>query len=65
MRESADLAKIDLTYRDRDIVLERDKGGRGGSKAQLAPTPIKPMSNNLATAIADAQLIKTVRREAD
>src|SRR6267142_2058604 len=45
--KSADIAKIELRYPDRDIVLERDKGGPWRL--------VKPIG-----AVADAQLNKTV-----
>jgi len=58
--KSADIAKIELRYPDRDIVLERDKGGPWRLVKPIGADADQGQANNLATAIADAQLNKTV-----
>jgi len=58
--KSADIAKIELKYPDRDIVLERDKGGPWRLTKPIGADADQTQANNLATAIADAQLNKTV-----
>ena len=58
--KSADIARIELRYPDRDIVLERDKGGPWRLVKPIGADADQSQANNLGTAIADAQLIKTV-----
>jgi uncharacterized protein DUF4340 len=58
--KSANIAKIELKYPDRDIVLERDKGGPWRLTKPIGADADQTQANNLATAIADAQLNKTV-----
>jgi hypothetical protein len=58
--KSADIAKIELKYPDRDIVLERDKGSLWRLTKPIGAEADQTQANNLAGAIADAQLNKTV-----
>jgi hypothetical protein len=58
--KSADIAKIELRYPDRDIVLERDKGGPWRLVKPIGTDADQSQANNLSTAIADAQLNRTV-----
>jgi hypothetical protein len=58
--KAADIAKIELKYPDRDIVLERDKGGPWRLTKPIGADADQTQANNLASAIADAQLNKTV-----
>src|SRR6266436_5473446 len=58
--KSADIAKIELRYPDRDIVLERDKGAPWRLTKPIGADADQSQANNLAGAIADAQLNKTV-----
>jgi len=58
--KSADIAKIELRYPDRDIVLERDKGAPWRLTKPIGAEADQTQANNLAGAIADAQLNKTV-----
>src|SRR6202171_2387079 len=58
--KSADIARIELRYPDRDIVLERVKGGPWRLVKPIGADADQSQANNLGAAIADAQLIKTV-----
>jgi hypothetical protein len=55
-----DIAKIELKYSDRDIVLERDKGKPWRLVKPIGADADQSQANNLARAIADGELIKTV-----
>src|SRR6266852_3113810 len=58
--KSADIAKIELRYPDRDIVLERDKGSPWRLVKPIGADADQSQANNLAGAIADAVLTRTV-----
>ncbi|HUA35383.1 MAG TPA: DUF4340 domain-containing protein [Candidatus Binataceae bacterium] len=58
--DSADIAKIDLKYPDREIQLERKKGGTWMITRPIGADADQTAANNLARAIADCQLVKTV-----
>ncbi len=58
--KSADIAKIELRYPDRDIVLEREKGGPWRLVKPIGADADQSQANNLAGAIADAVLTRTV-----
>src|SRR6266478_304966 len=58
--KSADIAKIELRYADRDIVLERDKGAPWRLTKPIGADADQSQANNLAGAIADAELNRTV-----
>ncbi len=55
-----DIAKIELKYSDRDIVLERDKGKPWRLVKPIGTDADQAQSNNLAHAIADGALVRTV-----
>ncbi|HYK64306.1 MAG TPA: DUF4340 domain-containing protein [Patescibacteria group bacterium] len=55
-----DIAKIELKYADRDIVLERDKGKPWKLMKPIGADADQSQANNLAHAIADGELVKTV-----
>ncbi len=55
-----DIAKIELRYSDRDIVLERDKGKPWRLVKPIGTEADQTQANNLARAIADAVLVRTV-----
>jgi Domain of unknown function (DUF4340) len=55
-----DIAKIELLYPDRDIVLERDKGGPWRLVKPIGADADQSEANNLAGAIADCAVEKTV-----
>ena len=55
-----DIAKIELHYSDRDIVLERDKGKPWRLVKPIGTEADQTQANNLARAIADAVLVRTV-----
>lgn len=58
--KSADIARIELRYPDRDIVLERDKGAPWRLVKPIGADADQSQANNLGTAIADAVLMRTV-----
>lgn len=55
-----DIAKIELHYSDRDIVLERDKGKPWRLVKPIGTEADQTQANNLARAIADAVLVRSV-----
>lgn len=55
-----DLAKVELHYSDRDIVLERDKGKPWRLKKPIGTDADQTAANNLARAIADCTVVRTV-----
>jgi hypothetical protein len=55
-----DIAKIELKYADRDIVLERDKGKPWRLVKPIGADADQTQTNNLARAIADAVQVRTV-----
>ena len=55
-----DIAKIELHYSDRDIVLERDKGKPWRLVKPIGADADQTQANNLARAIADGVLVRTV-----
>ncbi len=55
-----DIAKIELKYSDRDIVLERDKGKPWRLVKPIGADADQTAANNLARAIADGVLVRTV-----
>ena len=55
-----DIAKVELKYSDRDIVLERDKGKPWRLVRPIGTDADQSQANNLARAIADAVEVKTV-----
>src|SRR5271169_392458 len=55
-----DIAKIELKYSDRDIVLERDKGKLWRLVKPVGADADQTQANNLARAIADGVLVRTV-----
>jgi len=58
--DPADIASIELRYPDREIVLERPKGGEWRLVKPIGVEADQTAANNLAHAIADAQVTKTV-----
>jgi uncharacterized protein DUF4340 len=55
-----DIAKIELRYSDRDIVLERDKGKPWRLVKPVGADADQTQANNLARAIADGVMVRTV-----
>jgi hypothetical protein len=55
-----DIAKIELKYADRDIVLERDKGKPWRLVKPIGADADQTEANNLAHAIAEGVLVRTV-----
>jgi hypothetical protein len=55
-----DIAKIELRYSDRDIVLARDKGKPWQIVKPVGADADQTAANNLARAIADGVLVRTV-----
>ena len=55
-----DIAKIELHYSDRDIVLERDKGKPWQLVKPIGAEADQTQANNLARAIADCGVVRTV-----
>src|ERR1700719_2884352 len=55
-----DIAKIELKYSDRDIVLERDKGKPWRLVKPVGADADQAQANNLAHAIAEGALVRTV-----
>lgn len=55
-----DIAKIELHYADRDIVLERDKGKPWQLVKPIGAEADQTQANNLARAIADCGVVRTV-----
>jgi hypothetical protein len=55
-----DIAKIELRYSDRDIVLERDKGKPWRLTKPVGADADQTQTNNLARAVADGKLVRTV-----
>jgi hypothetical protein len=58
-----DIAKIELRYPDRDIVIERDKGGLWRLVKPIGADADQSQANNLAVAIAGAVLERTVEEK--
>ena len=58
--KSEDIAKIELRYPDRDIVIERDKGGTWRLMKPIGADADQSQANNLANAIAAAAVERTV-----
>jgi Domain of unknown function (DUF4340) len=55
-----DIAKIELKYSDRDIVVERDKGKPWRLVKPIGADADQTQANNLARAIAEGVLVRTV-----
>jgi hypothetical protein len=55
-----DIAKIELKYSDRDIVIERDQGKPWRIVKPIGADADQMQANNLARAIADGVLVRTV-----
>jgi len=55
-----DIAKIELKYSDRDIVLERDKGKPWRLVKPVGADADQAQANNLARAIAEGVLVRTL-----
>jgi Domain of unknown function (DUF4340) len=55
-----DIAKIELKYPDRDIVLERPKGQKWRITAPIGVDADQTVADNLARAISDAEVSSTV-----
>ncbi|HEY9159410.1 DUF4340 domain-containing protein [Candidatus Binatus sp.] len=55
-----DIAKIELHYADRDIVLERDQGKPWRLVKPIGADADQTQANNLARAIADCAVVRTV-----
>jgi hypothetical protein len=55
-----DIARIELRYQDRDIVIERDKGGPWRLLKPIGGEADTFQSNNLARAISDCRIERTV-----
>jgi len=55
-----DIAKIQLHYADRDIVLERDKGQPWRLVKPIGADADQSQANNLARAVAEGKLVRTV-----
>jgi len=60
-----DIAKIELQYSDRDIVLVRDKGKPWRVVKPIAADADQTQANNLARAIAEGVLVRTVDDKPD
>jgi Domain of unknown function (DUF4340) len=60
-----DIAKIELKYSDRDIVLERDKGKPWRLVKPVGADADQTQANNLARAIAEGVLVRTVDDKPD
>ncbi len=58
-----DIAKIDLKYADREIELGRDKDNKWQLLKPIAADADQTTSNNLARAIADCEVKKTVQEK--
>ncbi len=58
-----DIAKIELRYPDRDIVIERDKGGPWRLVKPIGADADQSEANNLAGAIADCKVERTVEEK--
>jgi hypothetical protein len=61
--EPGDIASIELKYPNREIVLERAKGGPWRMTKPIGVDADQTTCNNLARAIADAQVTKTVEEK--
>jgi Domain of unknown function (DUF4340) len=61
--DPADIAQIDLKYPDRELVLARKKGGQWDITKPIGADADQTAANNLARAIADCQLVKTVQEQ--
>jgi hypothetical protein len=55
-----DIAKIDLSYSDREIAIERDKGKPWRLVKPIGAEAEQTAANNLARAIADCAVVRTV-----
>jgi hypothetical protein len=55
-----DIAKIELQYADRDIVLERNKGRLWRLVRPIGADADQTQANNLARAVAEGKLVRTV-----
>ena len=60
-----DIAKIDLKYPDRDLVLEHKPGDQWIITKPIGAFADQTTAGNLARAIADCQITKTVEDKAD
>ena len=60
-----DIAKIDLKYHDRDLVLEHKPGDQWIITKPIGAFADQTAAGNLARAIADCQITKTVEDKAD
>lgn len=58
--DPGDIAKIELKYPDRDIIIERPKGGDWRLVKPVGVDADQTTVNNLARAIADAEVTRTV-----
>ncbi len=63
--QPGDIASIELKYPDRDIVLDRPKGGEWRLVKPIGVDADQTTANNLARAIADAELTRTVEDNPD
>lgn len=62
--KASDIAKIDLKYPDREIVIERPKGGKWSITAPIEVDADQTVADNLARAISDAKVNLTVEKKA-
>ena len=62
--QQSDIAKIELKYPDREITLERPKDGEWRMVKPIGADADQTTANNLARAIADATVTKTVEDNA-
>ena len=60
-----EIAKIDLKYPDRDLVLERKPGEHWMITKPIGASADQTVAGNLARAIAECQITKTVEEKAD
>ncbi len=60
-----DMAKIDLSYSDREIVLEREKGKPWRLVKPIGAEAEQTAANNLARAIADCAVVRTADEKPD
>src|ERR1700675_306467 len=58
-----DIAKIELKYPDRDIVVERKKGGDWELTKPIGSDADQFQAKNLARAIADCEVVSTVEEK--
>ncbi len=61
--KAGDIAKIELKYPDRELVLERKKGGDWELTKPIGSDADQFQANNLARAIADCEVVSTVEEK--